>query len=217
MVATASDMVGGIAVVQVFSGTTIPTSTTLNVVDGNTHSKNVIDWSVNGGQTILSFDMDHKRNGSVSSLGQTDVTPLTFTANANEPFELSGYYNVTDIGASGSGVGMFAQLVDETAGTAPFSNTQNSRNTINEQFVLGETGGDDFNFLVGSLTGNLVAGHVYIFHFGYNIGSTPFENSGASALGNLTLKIGTVPEPSSILICLAGIFATLICRNRFRS
>ena len=211
-VANASDLIG-VAANEVFTGTAIPTSTTLDAVDGNAHSKNVIDWLVNGGQTVLSFNMDHKRNGSTSSHAITYVSPLTFTANSNATYELSGYFNVTDVGASGS-VFHHVQLSDVTAGVALFSNQQVSINTINEQFVVGGSGGDDFNFGVGSLTGPLTAGHVYNLYLHNEINAIPFDDSGASAVGNLTLKIVTVPEPSSVLLCLAAILATAKRRKK---
>src|SRR4051794_38865077 len=50
-----------------FSGTTIPTSTTVNAISTNSHSNNTINWSDNGGLTVLSFDMDHKRIGTINS------------------------------------------------------------------------------------------------------------------------------------------------------
>ena len=45
--------------------------------------------------------------------------------------------------------------------TAAFRNTQTSIGTPNEAFTLGLSGGDNWNFLSGPLTGTLIAGHVY--------------------------------------------------------
>lgn len=189
--------------------TALPLSKTLNAVSGGAYSKNLIDWSLNGEQTILSFNVDHHHTGQGSN-ARTSVT-LAITPNDDEPYELSGYYNVTDLGAG-------SRVFNEVGFYAPtfplFYGNQISYNTINEQFVLGERGGDDFNHVVGSLTGNLIAGQPYLFTFSYVIETYPNSNSGTSALGNLTLKFGKVPEPSTLVVCLTTIFAGQLRRSR---
>jgi hypothetical protein len=206
------DSMNGGATVDAFVGTTIPTSTTVNAIDGQAHSKNVIDWSLNGGQTILKFDVDHKRSGTRSSQAIT-YGGLTFTANANEPYELSGYYN--SICAGGSAFMLLeVSLGDITASTNMFRSDQASRSTTNEQFVLGGTGGDESNVLSGNIAGYLISGHEYQLDYTLGMTASPNADPGATALGNLTLTIGTVPEPSSLLLCLAGVVATIGGRKR---
>jgi hypothetical protein len=244
-------------------GTAIPTSTTVDAIDGNAHSKNVINWSISGGQTILSYEVDHTRTGTVESNSTSETpSPIEFTANSSEPYELSGFYNVTDVGASGTVI-YGCTLYDVTSGNILFENSQGSRNTTNEQFVLGGAGGDFYNEVNGTLTGNVIAGHAYQLVFGFRISTWPNADSGASALGNFTLAIGTqsgdfndngirdaadyvvwrknsyspayhdlwrahfgeptagrgmsTPEPSSVLLWLAAVVATLMRRARSRS
>ena len=184
----------------------IPAVVMLDVSAGTAFSKNTIDWSLIGNQTVLSFVMDHQLGGSASVAGGAE-----FIANTNEPYALSGYYNATDVVGSGL-VSQYARLSDETDGTILFDNTQKSLSTTNEQFVLGGLAGDSNNNLVGSLTGNLIAGHSYILSLEYQVMSD--ENSHASALGNLTLGIGTVPEPSTLMMCSAAIFAAQLRRRK---
>ena len=185
-----------------FSGSTIPTHTTLNPVNGDAYSKNAIDWYESGGQTILSLGMEHKRTGTQYSYASSYAI-LNFIANSNEPYELSGYYDVSDVGANGE-VNLTAQLIDLTSNANLFFNVQYSKSTPNEQFVPGGTGGDFSNTLIGSLTGNLIAGHIYQLNTYGHIQAYIATDSGASALGNFTLKIGeaaaVVPEPLSLLV-----------------
>jgi hypothetical protein len=202
-IAIVNDQAGGNAG-AVFNGIAIPTSTTLDAVDGPNHSKNTIDWSTSGGQTILSFDMDHQRNGTLGSYAQTYDNVLNFTANSSAPYALSGYYHATDFGANVSRVILDASLYDTTANTYLFYNSQGSQASENEQFALGGTGGDNFNSLLGSLTGNLIGGHNYFLGFTAFIHAYPDADQGASAVGNITLTIGersaAVPEPTQLLI-----------------
>src|SRR5262245_40613270 len=93
VVAYASDGVG-LAAQTNFNSTAIPTSTSLDANDGTAYSRNRIEWSTVGGQTILSFDMDHRRESTLFAVAQTYMGVLTFTANANAPYQLFGYYNV---------------------------------------------------------------------------------------------------------------------------
>jgi PEP-CTERM motif len=188
---------------------TIPTSTTVNVGNLNYHSDNSINWFVNSGQTVLSFDMDHKRPGGVSQFARTRFG-LVFAVNSNEPYELSGFYNATDVASSGS-VWLSVELKADspTNSTTMTLDKQVSSNTINEQFVVGCAGGDSINESLGSLTGTLFPGYIYGFNYTIYTEATPDADSGASAFGNITLKIGTVPEPSTLLLLAIGAISLL--------
>lgn len=182
-----------------FNGTAIPTHTMLNAVSGGNQSSTAIDWDVIGGQTILSHGLDHQRSGVVDSYSASYHFPaMTFTANATEPYEFSGFYNVTDVGGPGS-VFMEVDLYDLTISAGVFRNRQVSYGTLNEQFIVGGTGGDDSNYLVGSPTGVLIAGHSYSLEPRISMSAYLYADSGATASGNISLKIGTVPEPATLL------------------
>lgn len=204
---------------QFFIGTTIPTHTTLNAAAGDVYSKNAIDWDVSGGQTVLSLGVDHKRTGDLASYAATanPLNALTFVANSNEPYELSGFYNVTDVGASGYDQ-IYADLLDVVSGDL-FVNEQDSQSTPNQHFILGGTGGDLINNLYGSPTGNLIAGHTYQLFFGLFTGAPFAADSGASALGNITLKIGTAtatPEPLSVIVWGGLILGVVVVARRVK-
>jgi len=185
----------------VFTGSAIPTHTTLDPVNGDAYSKNAINWYESGSQTILSLGVDHRRTGTQYSYASSYAV-LKFTANSNDPYEMSGWYDVSDVGANGE-VNLDVQLVDLTSNVKPFDNRQYSKFTLNEQFLLGSTGGDFFNTLAGGMTGSLIAGHNYQLNAYVQIQAYAAADSGASSSGNFTLKIGTavVPEPMTLLNC----------------
>jgi hypothetical protein len=215
--ATANDRSGG-PVNNFFSSTTIPTSTSLDAIDGNTYSKNSIDWAFVGGEFIMSLNMQHQRNGLLSALSQS-TSNTRFTANSNSTYELSGYYYATDAGANVSRVAQSVVLLDLTASTALFQHSQESLNSANEQFTLGTMGGDTTNILVGNLTGPLIAGHEYRLAFSHQLHASPDADQGATALGNFTFKVTentAMPEPFSIFVW-GGLIASAVFigqRNR---
>lgn len=179
-----------------FSGNTIPTFETLIAVRGGQLNETTVDWYQNGGQTVLSLDMAHQRTGEQDSRTET-IQIINFTATSNAPYELLGYYDVKDHEAPGYVV-LYTLLFDKTIPITLFRNLQDSRETPDEQFVLGESGGDRSNILAGSLTGNLIKDHVYQFWAYARNRAYPDPDSGGSGVGNVTLKIGVVPEPSAI-------------------
>jgi hypothetical protein len=198
----------GFSAFDQFEGTIIPAHVTLHPVDGDVYNKTTIDWYKSAGQTILSQDLDHQRTGAYQSFTESYVYLLEFTANSNEPYKLSGFYNVTDVGAPGT-VYFYAQLVDQTTNRRLSYSVQQTETTHNAHFILG-----------GSLAGNLIAGHVYRFYDDAFM-SSPNSNgdSGASAIGNITLTIGSaVPEPASIFLSLLLCGAAMLPhRSRRRS
>ena len=211
-----------------FNGTTIPTvSEPLDAVVGDFFSKNIIDWSTSGGQTILSLAMSHQRTESTAFnvFGET-TSSVTFTVNADATYELSGHYQVTDEGADEFGFVELSGGLEDVTGPSNtlFSNYQDSVQSRNEQFTLGEENGDDFNSLGGSLTGNLTNGHTYVWRSNALIASLG-SSLGVSASGNVSLKIvdivdngGAVPEATSFFIWgLLGLtFAAGSCHRRNR-
>jgi hypothetical protein len=195
--------------------TPLPINKTLTAVSGSNQNKTTINESTSGGQTILSLDVDHQRTGAVKSFADTICT-VSFKAISDQPYTISGFYNATDVGPTESGqVGVEWSLYEGTD-VYSFLNEQFSESTHDEHFVLGQTGGDSTNVLIGSSTGNLIAGHFYTFFADITV-FAPNADSGVGALGNVTLTIGAIPEPSSELLLLAGICAGQLRRDRRRS
>lgn len=205
--------IGGNSVTNHFNGVTIPTNATLDAEAQNTlfglpmaYSHNTINWFTNGGQTILSFDVEHRLVGTV----ETAINELRFTANADAPFTISGFYN----GGGSGGVFQTHQVNFIEDGTGTLFRQQ-TRNAGGGNFTFGTPGGNLIDSLVGTPAGNLIAGRSYTLFY-----SSFLEANGdpgtISALGNLTLTIGTlgqpgvVPEPLSLLVwvgLIGGAFA----------
>ena len=193
----------------------------VDAIDGEAYSKNVFDWSIVGGQTVLSFDSNLKRVGNRGAMASLAMGDLAFIANETTSYELSGYLNVTDIDEGKSGiVNLYARLDDVDLGRELFRGEQSSMETHDAQLSLGGSGGDQVSVNDGSLTGTLIAGRRYSLEFAAII-RTDSEfypgdaDSGATAVGNFTLKIGTVPEPNSAALCSLLAPLGLIRRNRF--
>lgn len=197
--------VGGGAASAAYSGTSIPTTYSLDAVQGPSQSLNDIVWTTDGSQTVLSIGMEHDRTGeayvSHSSFAYTSSEdpwdgvglPLTFKVSEDTTYSLSGTYKVTDVGDEGRDVFQFARLHDNTASVNLYNSSQSSTNVHNQQFDLGGAG----------LTGTLLAGHEYAWSFRASI-APGGGDLGASAEGNFTLTIGqpsaAVPEASCVLV-----------------
>jgi hypothetical protein len=194
-----------------FSGTTIPTHVLLNAVDGDAYNKTTIDWYENPGQTILSHDFDQRRTGAYQSNCETDISPIELTATSNEPYKISGYYNVTDFGATGSSY-FYVQLIDDTTNRSLyyFVTTYGSGTAHNAHFNLPAT----------APSASLIAGHEYELHIAtFLFNSNSSGNSGASAaVGHVAMVIGAaIPEPATIVLFTPPCGAlTLIRRRRHR-
>jgi hypothetical protein len=198
--------------------TTFPLiSTSLNVTGPNGYSNNSINWFLNGPQTVLSFDMQHGQTSSEQLAGFKSMQ-VYFTATSDDPFAISGYYDVTQLGSHGGGGETKVALYEETLPyfVPLFENTQLTTFLPGSMHfaIPGSVGIRPL--LNGSPTGNLVAGHSYVLIFDFNIEATSTISSPSNAVGNLTLTIGNVPEPTSaaLVAFAAMIFGMQRSRNR---
>ena len=147
--ASANDNVGS-PVGNTYTSTTIystPTPIAVDAVEGSNWSKNTVDFSTDGSQTTLLFTIDHQRTGTpLNSFAETHDS-VFFTALNNEAYDLSGFYNVTDVGGTSGAVNQFTYLFDLNASHLSYD-LGVSDNTPNEQFILGVAGdGDSDNYL----------------------------------------------------------------------
>lgn len=211
-----------------------PPNTSPLPVPKSSYSNATVDWSAIGDQYVLTIDMEHRRDGqlgfSFSPHARTNVE-LMFSVDRDTPYEMSGYYKVTDDDPASYGwVSMHVELSSFEHGQGTkydFVNDQHSEATHNERFELHTKGGDWSSGIqwpgqdgpVGSTTGILRKGVIYELpvYFGIAlpngaVGSTP---PGATAIGNFTFKIGeaTVPEPSTLFMLLP-VAAVLMRRRR---
>jgi len=117
-----------------------------------------------------------------------------FTFDTDVQYDLAGSYALQ----GWRNIGLELELFDLTSGVSLFRNDQESGQTLNEAFVLGEQGGDSLNLLSGSLQGGLSAGNVYRLRYAAAITSTEAGDSVATASGYLSLTF--VPEPGTALL-----------------
>jgi hypothetical protein len=207
----ASDDTGSIVEVTSTS-TTIPTSETLTITEGNSSSTTVISYSGNANSTTFSWDAEISidNSGGLSTPACCDFADsfndfLFFTADVDATYSISGFYDHS--GPVGTTVFFEAWLFD--SGTYLFRDVSESRSTANEYFVLGDVGDGDYsNTNVGELTGNLIAGHSYTFFYQSWIQALDADDleTEVSAIGNsnVTLDISAIPVPASVFLFSSG-------------
>jgi hypothetical protein len=186
---------------------------TMDAFDGDAYSKNTIKFSESGGQTVFAYNMHHLRVGNILSNARTFSENLIFTSDVDAIYNISGYYHVLDVGAGGR-VEFDSSLFDSTSQLLLFNNSQKSLDTQNEQFELGQSGGDVENILEGSLQGNLVAGHTYVFAFNAHIVRRFVNGAEARAVGDIKLKVVAIPEPSTLVLLLVASLLALVPGRR---
>ncbi|PCJ22626.1 MAG: hypothetical protein COA96_13875 [SAR86 cluster bacterium] len=192
-------------------------SRSLLAVHGGSSSATDINWVDTGSGALLDFDMSHVRTGAQSSYAYTDETSIYFTANADTTYSVSGQYTANDVTSPGR-VYSYVILENLSSGLL-FRDYDASYNTADESFTVGVGGeGDSYDSLLGSQTGNLIAGNQYRFYFANFIQAYPTADGGASATGCVTLSIGgatgagncgsaSVPEPMPLTLLVAGLAA----------
>ncbi|MCZ6653909.1 MAG: hypothetical protein O7D91_12895 [Planctomycetota bacterium] len=177
----------------------LPFNVVSTATDGASESTSTYDFNVVGDCGSFDFAFDHVRAGDGYSIAFASGSVLRFSVSedADLCYSFAGDYEMMGSGK----IGMYVFLRDLNEGFDPFllSNQQISNNTPNESFTLGETGGDDkeTNMLIGSLAGNLTAGHDFVLGYTYQLHIPSDQtDSGASAVGSLTLNIAPCPPPS---------------------
>lgn len=190
-------------------GTSIPDSTLLSPSYLSGYANLQIDKSIIGGQTLLSSGFDLKRGAVIGAYTRASIDSLYFSVDADTSYDISGLLNVDASSGSVAGrVNFYAYLLDLDTFQYLNYSSQISTLTVDESFVVGGNGGDASNLSDGSLTGQLLAGHSYQWATGVYLESTTTGDLGATAIGNMLLRIGpsdaTVPEPSSLALALAA-------------
>jgi hypothetical protein len=181
---------------------------------------------------LFDYDFSHARPGTDRSYSQTYADVLRFTVGPQDTtYAVSGKYTATDVGAPGR-VYLESYLRHVDAATLLFRDVSGSNATTNESFTLGVANDGDValeNINTGSLTGTLLAGQTYEFHFNSFIFAFPEGDSGTSAEGCVTLSIGgatgggacgvqtSVPDlgvSTGSLLTLA--LGAMVCARRWR-
>ena len=182
------------------TGYSIPTSKSADATSesGDYYSRIQIDFTGYGDQVTLSYTIDQKRDGphydDAGEPGDWGYSIgwgfVAFRVDSNTTYELSGFYDVEDVNAAG--YTYFQCYLDDFDGGGPslFNSEQLSGATADERFDLGSRDGDDKSILSGSLSGTLLAHSEHWFYFKASTDGADLEDKGASAVGEVVLKIG---------------------------
>jgi len=173
----------------------LPFNVVSNATDGESEATSTYDFDVVGDFGSFVFDFDHDRDGAPGSAAISGGF-LFFSVPADScrlSYRFSGDYTMK--GEDRLQLGVF--LDDLGVGTV-FLSEQQSRNTPNQSFTLGETEGDSGNTLIGELEGSLIPGHDYQLSYGYFLHRASLDpDTGATAVGSLNLNIfACPPEPT---------------------
>jgi len=221
VVASASDDTSSLAA-QSFNVITLDTTQGLIAVSGNSSSTSNINFSSDANSVTFSVDVENNIDNSLGLLttgccdeAGSGFSALTFTADVDTNYSVSGFFD--SLSSIATETILSASLFDITDNIFLLNEYSESRSTVNESFVLdGISEGDYTNQLVGSLTGNLIAGHDYQYSFVTKIKSlnqfAQETESIASGTGNVTLSIGTptvVPIPAAIWLFGSGLIGLI--------
>ncbi|MFT4798320.1 MAG: hypothetical protein ACI9B8_000264 [Sulfitobacter sp.] len=168
---------------------------------------------------LIDLDFAMERTGIRNSFAQTFEGNMEFTANEDTSYDISGLFSVTDVAESALVLSYvyLEDITDINSTIKLFQDVTDSQNSANASFVLGAVGDGDFdNINIGSLSGNLIAGHNYrFFSLAKTRAHSDIDDSGASATGCVTLSIGgatgagscgiSVPEPGSLVLLGLGL------------
>ena len=203
--ADASDGVGAF-VVEFSEITSVPASATVTAVDGNSRSTSTYSFSDSG----LTLTFDHSRATRLDSYAGTFVW-IRLSVSSRVDYAVAGAYSTDAV--EGGWTALDVAINDLQTTPALYRSRQESFATPMESFVLGESGGDANNILVGSPTGALLRGHIYDLDIGIHIDASPTAaTSIARGTGYVTLLF--VPEPSSALLVAAGLVAFAMLSGR---
>lgn len=186
--------------------TSVPASETVTGVDGASRSETTYSFSNAG----LSLTFDHTRATLLGSYAATFVR-IHFSPSADVDYIFAGAYSSDAV--DGGWTALDVRLSEFGVANTLYRSRQESFATPAESFVLGESGGDTDNILIGSPTGTLIAGRNYDLDIGIHIDATPTAATTiARATGYVTLIL--VPEPSSGLLLALGFAALAVRRSR---
>ena len=220
---------GGSIIIDSPSSTTIPLTTTLTATAGDSSSITNVNYSGTANSATLSWDMLHTMDntnglneiGCCSYAGTRNNT-LVFTADVDAIYEISGFYNTSGLIATETILDVY--LLDITfGGHTLFEDYSESYFTPDESFVLGDAyDADEYNSTVGSLTGNLIAGHSYEFMINASLAAfdrTSETEAVTNATGNITLNITatTVPIPAAVWLFGSGLLGLIGVARRKKS
>lgn len=176
------------------------------------HSSAALNWYLNGSQTVFSFaaqsDIPNAPNFEVG----LEANEFRFTANANEPYQITGSNSISEAFPYGDAY-IELSFNDVTANNAVvFKDDLTVASIPNEtaKVKIPDTG--TYHVQSGSPIGSLIAGHQYLLTF--KLASYSYMDDPHQSIGNITLSIGDVPEPTSVVLVAFAAMVLGVRRSR---
>lgn len=218
---SAYNRTNGIEVGDHFNAKTIPNTATLDATSSSKAywSRTNVAYTSSGNQVTFSYTFDQKRGGWKSGFkadsSQSYQGLMGFTVDKLTTYELSGWYTVKDNSGNPGQVYFEAALRDWTNPAKQETlviSRQESKDQLNEEFTLGKMEGTSSKQFEGALKGEgkLLVGRKYSFSHNAFIKADPDADSGASATGNVTLKLTSVDETGEPSVPDSGATAALM-------
>jgi hypothetical protein len=161
----------------------------VNPVPGYSSTTNS-NYAVSGNSGDFSVDITHARGGAFLSQAYSQANVI-FTVSEDSTYTAAGNYANTDGHTS-----LESFLFD--AGDVYRSKQENFGGPIS--FVLGGSAGNVTPIATGSLTGMLLAGHLYQWSATAYTSADAGTDLGATANGSISFTIRAVPEAGSLAV-----------------
>lgn len=187
------------------------TTDTVTNNEGATASTNY-GFAVNGDagrfEIAPSFQLDSDQTSQFLTVRSEGRLTFKVVGTQDLSYSLDGFFTATGDAAVFS---LDVSLLEDGQGPFPnflAVNSQDSRDVIDESFILGSPGGNNTNKFQGSLTGILEAGTKYNLFYNFTVQDRR-NTLPVSAVGELNFQIGPasspVPEPSTLAMFGIGV------------